>query len=395
MQHWPTTICLLSILLLGLGCGGGTGDDDASDDDDSAGSTADDDAGDDDTGDDDTGDDDTVEPHDFALLSLNLHCLKTVGTDFATNAERFAAVAEHVAGEGVEALALQEACERQGESAVDMLVAALESETGEEWSSAWAFAHVAWVGTADEADEGVALLARGELTDEGVTTYHTQSALQRVGLAADLPQELGGHRLHTLHLDYDDPDVRVAQARQAATAALAERESLGVLVAGDLNDTEGSGSHQAFVDMGFEDLSDGLDTGRIDHVLAHRGAGVELLSAELVFDGGETPAVSDHPGVLVRLGHTGVPFIETTRITAHVDVGWGHHLSVRGDTAPLSWDLGWPAWPAADDRWVLLLTELPAEPFEYKVLVDDVTWQAGDNVPGEGGEDNETTPVFE
>ena len=384
---------LLVALIPTWGCVHVTSDDDsASGDDDSAVTDDDDDDG---ADDDVIGDDDTAAHPAFALLTLNLHCFKTEGTNFGSNAERFAAIAELAAAEGVAAMALQEVCQREGESALAMLIEALESATGEDWSSAWAFAHVAWEGTEDEADEGVAIAVRGALTDEGALTYHAQSALQRVGLAADLPAELGGYRLHSLHLDYEDPDVRALQARQAATAGIGERQTLGVLVAGDLNDTAGSATHQSFADMGFVDLSAGLDPTRIDHAMAHRGAGIELLSAELVFDGGETPSVSDHPGVLVQLDHTASPLIEITRITANVDVGWGHFLSVRGDTAPLSWDLGWHAYPAADDQWVLLLTELPQGPFQYKVLIDDVTWQAGDNVTGEAGEDNETTPTFE
>ena len=327
---------------------------------------------DDDVGDDD---DDTAPPGPWGLLTLNLHCLETEGTDFTTNAERFAAIADLVATEGVAALALQEACEREGESAVGMLVAALEDATGDDWSSAWAFAHMAWEGAEDEAEEGVALVVRGTLTDEAVTTYHAQSALQRVGLSATLPADLGGLRLHTVHLDHADADVREAQARQAATTALAERDSLGVLVAGDLNDSEGSAVHQSFLDTGFEDLSAGLGATRIDHVMAHRRAWVAPVSADKVFDGGGSPTVSDHPGVLVKLEPAEVVPTEITR--------------------PLSWEQGWPAYPAADDRWILLLTELPKGTFEYKVLIDDVTWQAGDNAVGEAGEDNEITPEFE
>jgi endonuclease/exonuclease/phosphatase family metal-dependent hydrolase len=362
-------------------------------DDDTTGGPSDDDA----TGDDDDAadDDDSVGDPAFGLLTLNLHCFKIEGTDFSTNDARFAAIADLVAAEGVAALALQEVCEREGESALGSLVAVIEDATGDEWSSAWAFSHVAWEGTEDQADEGVALAVRGALADEAVTTYHAQSALQRVGLSATLPADLGGLRLHTLHLENAAAAVREAQARQAATTALAERDSLGVLVAGDLNDVEGSAVHQAFLDMGFDDLSDGLGATRIDHVMAHRRAWVVPLSALRVFDGGDSPVVSDHPGVLVRLEPTEVVPTEITRITAHVDVGWGHHLAVRGDTAPLSWEQGWPAWPAADGRWVLVLTELPKGMFEYKVLIDDENWQAGDNVLGEAGADNETTPEFE
>jgi hypothetical protein len=215
-----------------------------------------------------------------------------------------------------------------------------------------------------------------------------------VAVAATLSPTLGSLRLVSVHLDHEDTDVREAQARQSATAALSSHDSLGVLVAGDLNDREGGAAHGALLQMGFEDLTDPLDEDRIDHILAHRGAPVRADEAVLMFDGGAHPEVSDHPGVLVRLETVGVVEPAVTRITALADVGWGHHLTVRGGTAPLSWDVGWPAYPAEDARWELVLTELPEGTFEYKVLVDDETWQGGDNEVGTTGEDNEVVPTF-
>lgn len=384
----PRCLPILVALALAPGC---VSDPPSTPDDDS-------DAGDDDTvhppdDDDQVGDDDAAAER-LAVLSLNLHCLITDGTPFATNSERLAAVAEAAAAEGVVALALQEVCQREGESALELLEASLEEATGDSWSGIWALSHLAWEGTGDEAEEGVALLARGAISGEEVLTYFVQGDLQRVAVAATLSPALGSLRLISVHLDHEDAAVREAQARQSAAAALASHDSLGVLVAGDLNDREGGTAHGALVEMGFEDLTDPLDEGRIDHILAHRGAPVRADEAVLMFDGGAYPEVSDHPGVLVRLEPVGVVEPVVTRITALVDVGWGHHLTVRGDTAPLSWDVGWPAYPAQDARWELVLTELPAGTFEYKVLVDDEIWQAGDNEVGTAGEDCEVTPTF-
>lgn len=91
----------------------------------------------------------------------------------------------------------------------------------------------------------------------------------------------------------------------------------------------------------------------------------------------------------------GEPVI-TTRIVANHDPGPDHFIAVRGDAGPLTWDWGWPSGPPEDgsDRWTLVLTELPAGSFAYKILIDDATWQTGDNVEGTAGTDNETTPVF-
>jgi len=79
-----------------------------------------------------------------------------------------------------------------------------------------------------------------------------------------------------------------------------------------------------------------------------------------------------------------------TRIVATVDVGFGSTLSVRGDAAPLSWERGWWAWPAASDRWELVLTEVE-EGFAYKTLLDDVTWQTGEDATGV---ETEVRPTF-
>ncbi len=390
MFRWTNPVYLLA-LTLALGCSSGytTGDDDSS-------SAADDDdttSGDDDD-DDDVGDDDDAVVDQLALLSLNLHCFITDGTDFATNADRLAAVAEAAAAEGVVALALQEVCQREGESALDTLEASLEAATGDSWSGAWAFSHMAWEGTEDEAEEGVGLLVKGSITGEETLTYFAQGELQRVAVAATLSPQYESLRLVSVHLDHADADVRTAQARQTAAAALASHDSLAVILAGDFNDSEGGTAHAAPLQMGFEDLSEPLDDTRIDHVFAHRGAPVRADSAALIFDGGAYPAVSDHPGVLVHLDTVGVVEPDVTRISALVDVGWGHHLYVRGDTAPLSWEFGWPAHPVEDARWELVLTELPAGTFEFKTLVDDVTWQTGDNEVGNAGADNEVVPTF-
>ena len=390
MIRW-TGLVSYSVLALALGCGGNytTGSDDdsseAADDDDTTANGDDDDVADD--------DDDTVVDQ-LALMSLNLHCFITDGTDFATNADRLTAVAEAAAAEGVVALAMQEVCQREGESALDLIEAALEEATGASWSGSWAFSHMAWEGTEDEAEEGVAILARGALSGEETITYFTQGELQRVALAATLSPAYESLRLISVHLDHADPDVRTAQARQTATVALASHDSLGVLLAGDFNDWEVGTAHAAPLQMGFEDLSESLDDTRIDHVFAHRGAPVRADQATLIFDGGAYPVVSDHPGVLVHLETVGVVPPDITRITALVDVGLGHHLFVRGDTAPLSWDYGWPAHPTEDARWELVLTELPAGAFEFKTLVDDVTWQTGDNEVGTAGADHEIVPTF-
>jgi len=366
-----------------------TGDDDTGDDD-----TGDDDtAGDDTSGDDDSGDDDGWDP--YCVLSLNLHCLKTTGTSYGTNAERMAAVAQAANAENVAAIAVQEACDDGQQAGLDLLEGALEDATGQGWSSAWAHAHVAWEGTPDEADEGVGLVVRGTLGPARTVEYVTQGALRRVEIAAELPPSLGSLTLHSLHLEVGSEDARVGQARQSAAWALGAADpSLDVILAGDLNATAGSAPHGALTSFGFQDATAALDPGRIDHVLVHRGAAAAVTDARLIFTGDAWAPVSDHPGALVCLAPAEPAPPAVTRVTAAVDVGWGHHLAVRGDTEPLSWAWGWPAYPVADDRWTLVLTELPEAPFQYKFLLDDAQWQAGDDLQGQGGGDHESAPQF-
>ncbi len=351
--------------------------------------------------DDDTGDDDSTDDDDagtdwqpFSLLSLNLHCLKLDGTDFASNEDRMAAIAQAVEAEGVAAIAAQEVCDDGQQDALVLLLDALEATTGTGWDSAYSFAHTGWEGTPDEAAEGLAVLARGTLLGPRTVEYHEPGELRRVGAAATLPAGLGSLHLHSLHLDYNSDDARPSQARQAAATALAQAQpELGILIAGDLNDTEGSPTHDAFGAMGYDDLSDALDDGRIDHLFAHRGGDVSAEGAQLVFTGETYPVVSDHPGVLVRLSPgTGDPH-DVTTITANAPTD-GLPLYVRGDTPPLSWDHGWPAYPVATDRWQLAVTEFDGQNFEYKWVADDSQWQAGGNESGVAGIDNVSTPSF-
>ena len=331
----------------------------------------------------------------FGFLSLNLHCLKLEETSYASNDERMAAVAALAAAEDVAVIAAQELCDNGDEDSLSLLDGALEAATGTAWSTAATVAHTAWEGSDDEAEESVGLLVRGALSDAGSVTYAEQGGLTRVATYATLPDALGGLVVWSVHLDVGDEDARTAQGRETAGAALTLADpSVAVLVAGDFNDIEGSDAHSAMVAAGYADLSDGLGADRIDHVFAHRGAPVAATAARLAFDGDAEPAVSDHPGVLVTLAPSDGEDVAVTRITAAADVGWGKYLSVRGDTAPLDWDWGWPAQPLSSDSWRLVLTELDAGSFEYKVLVSDEAWMSGDNATGEGGADNEVSPTF-
>lgn len=328
----------------------------------------------------------------FTLLSLNLHCFRVDGTVYATNAERFAAIASLAAAREVAVLTLQEACERPGEKAIELLRAALEQQTGVPWTSTWALAHVAWEGTPDEADEGVGLLVRGALSDPGALEHAVQGALRRIAVSATLPPALGSPRVTSVHFEVFEPEARTMQAREVAAAGLVDTDSTyAVIIAGDFNDVEGSATHAAFPAMGYLAADAGLDPSGIDHVMSHRAAPLRPTLAEQVFLGAQ--AVSDHPGLLVRFEPATGDIVTTTRITAESDPGADHFLSLRGDTAPLDWDRGFPMRAVKPGEHVFVTTEIAA-PFAFKALLDDTTWQTGPNVEGVAGAAQVVMPVF-
>jgi hypothetical protein len=84
-----------------------------------------------------------------------------------------------------------------------------------------------------------------------------------------------------------------------------------------------------------------------------------------------------------------------TPIRVHYDVGLGNRVTARGDTDPFRWDCGLEAQTAADDVWELQLERVPAgQTFQFKPLINDVTYSTGDNYVGTGGQTLDIYPVF-
>jgi endonuclease/exonuclease/phosphatase family metal-dependent hydrolase len=329
------------------------------------------------------------------LLSLNLHCLKVSGTNFATNQERFAAIASAVKAENVGVIAVQEACVTPSQDAIAMLRDALQSSTGVPWQKAWVSAHVAWQGTPDEAQEGVGILSRDSLSDVQELEYWHQGALRRVALGATLGGAMDGVRLWSVHFEYQDLEASTWQARETAAWTVAQADpSLGVVVAGDFNAQEGFAPHASLIDFGFRDLTDALNATRIDHILAHRGAPLALIEARTLFDGNAWPTVSDHHGVMVRLSPGTGDQVVVTRLQTSASLPAGSHLTIRGNALPLNWSQGWPAARLASAS-KLVLTEIPqGAVFDYKWLLDDTTWQTGSNLTSSGGASAQDSPTF-
>ena len=73
-----------------------------------------------------------------------------------------------------------------------------------------------------------------------------------------------------------------------------------------------------------------------------------------------------------------LPATKRTLIIAHVNVGWGNTIYMRGDGGGLSWDVGAPMVCLADDQWVWSYPENQA-PREFKFLRNDQDWALGEN----------------
>ena len=82
-----------------------------------------------------------------------------------------------------------------------------------------------------------------------------------------------------------------------------------------------------------------------------------------------------------------------TTITAHIDIGFGNALYLRGQGADLSWDRGTLMNCVADNCWSLELSE-SGRPVIFKFLVNDLSWSAGQDYTVTSGDTLATTPTF-
>jgi endonuclease/exonuclease/phosphatase family metal-dependent hydrolase len=327
------------------------------------------------------------------LLSLNLHCFIPTGSIYSNDLERYEAIAQNVSKLGVQVVTLQEACVTTSRDAAKDLAARLTELTGKPWFSEWQLAHVAWQGTADEAQEGVALLADRPLGKVESTVFAHQQGLTRAALSAEVSLGSGSVRVMSVHLEHLDAAAREEQAREAAVVALAEAyPSAAAIVAGDFNAKEGTPTHAALGQQGFIDASDSLSVNRIDHVFVHRGAELTATQASLVFEGAE--AVSDHPGVLVSFSPASSPPVSLTRVRLTMSLAASEFVSIRGSVTPLSWDRGWTLrHDEVAGAWDYVTSELDSD-FEYKLLKNDAVWQTGTNQLGSAGKDHVASASF-
>ena len=85
----------------------------------------------------------------------------------------------------------------------------------------------------------------------------------------------------------------------------------------------------------------------------------------------------------------GVP---AAHLVVHYPTGFGHRISVRGNGAGLTWDLGHDAAWTAGDRWILDLQ--PTKTIELKPLFDDAIWAHGPNWILAPGQTLDAWPTF-
>jgi hypothetical protein len=114
----------------------------------------------------------------------------------------------------------------------------------------------------------------------------------------------------------------------------------------------------------------------------------------------KTPAPAKKSKPAARKAPTAAPAVRktapstiTTLISAHVDIGFGNLLYIRGEGPGLSWTKGVAMACVADDRWTISLPE-SSRPVVFKFLVNDEIWCSGDDYSATPGGSLVLSPAF-
>ncbi|MEI8364903.1 MAG: hypothetical protein WCF65_00655 [Parachlamydiaceae bacterium] len=83
----------------------------------------------------------------------------------------------------------------------------------------------------------------------------------------------------------------------------------------------------------------------------------------------------------------------TTQIVIKYDVGFNNHLFLRGKGANLSWEKGIPLKNVKRDEWTWE-TSTPFSSCEFKVLINDIHYETGENHKLNCGASVHYTPKF-
>ena len=81
-----------------------------------------------------------------------------------------------------------------------------------------------------------------------------------------------------------------------------------------------------------------------------------------------------------------------TTIEAHIDVGFGNQLFVRGQGAGLSWEKGLPLKNLDAGTWQW--SAAASDKLTFKLLLNDAVWAQGADVVAAPGQKVEITPSF-
>jgi hypothetical protein len=87
----------------------------------------------------------------------------------------------------------------------------------------------------------------------------------------------------------------------------------------------------------------------------------------------------------------GLPPVAT--IVAKIDIGWGNQLFVRGEGGGLSWEKGTPMTCTGTNEWVWISAPHVAS-HTFKIVLNDIFWEQGDNHGAVLGETIVLTPLF-
>jgi len=103
-------------------------------------------------------------------------------------------------------------------------------------------------------------------------------------------------------------------------------------------------------------------------------------------------AVSGPAEPVENEGTPDVGGLTAAHLVVHYPTGFGHRISIRGNSAGLGWDLGHDAMWTSGDRWVLDLS--PSKTIELKPLFDDAIWAHGPNWTLAPGQTLDVWPTF-
>ncbi|MDQ5979265.1 MAG: hypothetical protein QG602_2239 [Verrucomicrobiota bacterium] len=83
----------------------------------------------------------------------------------------------------------------------------------------------------------------------------------------------------------------------------------------------------------------------------------------------------------------------STFISAQIDIGFGNHLTLRGEGPGLSWDKGLVMDNVGHSLWTASISKA-TKPVAFKLLVNDLSWSTGPDFVVEPGQSITVYPSF-